>query len=543
MANRAQTKRANKRRKTKSEWNEIFKTKKGQYSVEKDDFGYFADYYQAEKAEQYVAAMEYDTEMVAYYSTITTNFYDTFIRANEIVNQADERVLKIIEQYTNIINQLVLVISLIVALTASFLAAPYEGATEADEVIYKVILAAGCISGAIGVTDGIFLSIKLTDITTDFIGGQACDFIQTDVKIDGKTLYFRHFDVTSIKDLSGRITMMIVWYLFLLISTVICCAMLLDTRIKEFWTFDNAIYIVSLIILSIFIFFKFFSKYSYVINNRFINSVQNYFDLPSNQESLTAQLRAAIETFHQLQTDLYCIIHSHGEEMAKTIKKLNELIKNFEEASRIKDPKVKKFYYFQDIREYNLTEQLPGMNKRIDVFKSQLNRMRKNTFQFDEYTTEEMKDFAIGLKLTQLLSTINAQRTHMSYLFMRQARWDARCQKDNIYDWGKKKFTWKGFGLDILWWVILLPQIVVYLAALILLIPMAIISKCIPIKLSWEDVEPYIVFMIAYNRMRNDIAIKEEGIQPVIWKVEKPDCRFEKEGEWKIKLNKEILDF
>ena len=72
---------------------------------------------------------------------------------------------------------------------------------------------------------------------------------------------------------------------------------------------------------------------------------------------------------------------------------------------------------------------------------------------------------------------------------------------------------------------------------------MAIISKCIPIKLSWEDVEPYIVFMIAYNRMRNDIAIKEEGIQPVIWKVKKPDCRFEKEGEWKIKLNKELLNF
>jgi len=543
MANRAQTKRANNRRKKKSEWNEIFKTKKGQYSVEKDDFGYFADYYQAEKTEQYVAAMEYDTELVAYYSTITTNFYDTFIRANEIVNQADERVLKIIEQYTNIINQLVLVISLIVALTASFLAAPYEGATEADEVIYKVILAAGCISGAIGVTDGIFLSIKLTDITTDFIGGQACDFIQTDVKSDDKTLYFRHFDVTSIKDLSGRITLMIIWYLFLLISTVICCAMLLDTRTKEFWTFDNAIYVVSLIILSIFIFFKFFSKYSYVINNRFINTVQNYFDLPSNQESLTAQLRAAIETFHQLQTDLYCIIHSHGQEMAKTIKTLNELIKNYEDASRKKNPDIKEFYYFTDIRQYNLTEQLPGMNKRIDVFKSQLNRMRKNTFEFDEYTTEDMKDYAIGLKLTQLLSTINAQRTHMSYLFMRQARWNARCKKDNIYDWGKRKFTWKGFGLDILWWFILPVQLVVYIAAVILTIPVTIISKCIPIKLTWEDIQPYVVFMIAYNRMRNDIAIKEEEIQPVIWKVKKPDCRFEKEGEWKIKLNKKILDF
>ena len=137
MANRA---RRNKRK----------KNKEGFKGISKDDFGYFADYYQAEKTEQYVAAMEYDTELVAYYSTITTNFYDTFINANEIVNQADERVLKIIEQYTNIINQLVLVISLIVALTASFLAAPYEGATEADEVIYKVILAAGCISGAIG---------------------------------------------------------------------------------------------------------------------------------------------------------------------------------------------------------------------------------------------------------------------------------------------------------------------------------------------------------------------------------------------------------
>ena len=534
MANRA---RGKKRRKNNKAWNKLVEE-------DKDDFGYFADYYQAEKAEQYVAAMEYDTEMVAYYSTITTNFYDTFIRANEIVNQADERVLKIIEQYTNIINQLVLVISLIVALTASFLAAPYEGATESDEVVYKVILAAGCISGAIGVTDGIFLSIKLTDITTDFIGGQACDFIQTDVKTNGKTLYFRHFDVTSIKDLSGRITMMVVWYLFLLISTVICCAMLLDINTKtEFWTFDNATYIVSLIILSIFIFFKFFSKYSYVINNRFINTVQNYFDLPSNQESLTAQLRAAIETFHQLQTDLYCIIHSHGEEMAQTIEKLNKLIKNFEEASRIDSPKVKKFYYFQDIREYNLTEQLPGMNKRIDIFKSQLNRMRKNTFQFDEYTTEEMKDFAIGLKLTQLLSTINAQRTHMSYLFMRQARWNARCKKDNIYDWGKRKFSWKGFGLDTLWWVILLPQIVVYIAVCFLTIPVVIISKCIPIKLTWEDVEPYVVFIKSYDRMRNDIAINEEEIQPVIWKVEEPYCRFEKEGEWKIKLNKELLNF
>ena len=534
MANRA---RGKKRRKNNKAWNKLVEE-------DKDDFGYFADYYQAEKAEQYVAAMEYDTEMVAYYSTITTNFYDTFIRANEIVNQADERVLKIIEQYTNIINQLVLVISLIVALTASFLAAPYEGATESDEVVYKVILAAGCISGAIGVTDGIFLSIKLTDITTDFIGGQACDFIQTDVKSGGKTLYFRHFDVTSIKDLSGRITLMVVWYLFLLISTVICCAMLLDINTKtEFWTFDNATYIVSLIILSIFIFFKFFSKYSYVINNRFINTVQNYFDLPSNQESLTAQLRAAIETFHQLQTDLYCIIHSHGEEMANTIEKLNKLIKNFEEASRIDSPKVKKFYYFQDIREYNLTEQLPGMNKRIDIFKSQLNRMRKNTFQFDEYTTEEMKDFAIGLKLTQLLSTINAQRTHMSYLFMRQARWNARCKKDNIYDWGKRKFSWKGFGLDTLWWVILLPQIVVYIAVCFLTIPVVIISKCIPIKLTWEDVEPYVVFIKSYDRMRNDIAINEEEIQPVIWKVKEPYCRFEKEGEWKIKLNKKILDF
>jgi hypothetical protein len=543
MTDRTQTKRANNRRKNNKAWNEIFKTKKGQYPVDKDDFGYFADYYQAEKTEQYVAAMEYDTELVAYYSTITTNFYDTFIHANEIVNQADERVLKIIEQYTNIINQLVLVISLIVALTASFLAAPYEGATEADEVVYKVILAAGCISGAIGVTDGIFLSIKLTDITTDFIGGQACDFIQTDVKSGDKTLYFRHFDVTSIKDLSGRITMMVVWYLFLLISTVICGAMLLDTRIKEFWSFDNGIYVVSLIILSIFIFFKFFSKYSYVINNRFINTVQNYFDLPSNQESLTAQLRAAIETFHQLQTDLYCIIHSHGQEMAKTIKTLNELIKNYEDASRKKNPEIKEFYYFEDIREYNVTEQLPGMNKRIDVFKSQLNRMRKNTFRFDEYTTEEMKDFAIGLKLTQLLSTINAQRTHMSYLFMRQARWNARCKKDNIYDWGKRKFSWKGFGLDTLWWVILLPQIVVYIAVCFLTIPVVIISKCIPIKLTWEDVEPYVVFLKSYTRMRNDIAIKEEEIQPIIWKVIEPYCRFEKEGEWKIKLNKELLNF
>lgn len=535
MDNRARTKRAKKRRKNKD----------GFKDISNDDFGYFADYYQAEKTEQYVAAMEYDTEMVSYYSTVTTNFYDTFIRANEIVNQADERVLKIIEQYTNIINQLVLVISLIVALTASFLAAPYEGATEADEVIYKIILATGCISGAIGVTDGIFLSIKLTDITTDFIGGQACDFIQTDVKSGDKTLYFRHFDVTSIKDLSGRITLMIIWYLFLLISTVICCAMLLDTSKTEFWTFDNATYIVSLIILSIFIFYKFFSKYSYVINNRFINSVQNYFDLPSNQESLTAQLRAAIETFHQLQTDLYCIIHSHGQEMAKTIDTLNELIKNYEVASRIEDPKVKKFYYFQDIREYNLTEQLPGMNKRIDVFKSQLNRMRKNTFQFDEYTTEEMKDYAIGLKLTQLLSTINAQRTHMSYLFMRQARWNARCKKDNIYDWGKGKFSLKVFGLDILWWILLPVQFVVYLAAIILLIPMSMISKCVPIKLTWDnDVQPYVVFMIAYTRMRNDIAIKEQQIQPVIWKVdEDPVCRFEKEGEWKIKLNKELLNF
>lgn len=508
-----------------------------------DDFGYFADYYQAEKTEQYVAAMEYDTEMVAYYSTITTNFYDTFIRANEIVNQADERVLKIIEQYTNIINQLVLVISLIVALTASFLAAPYEGATEVDEIIYKVILAAGCISGAIGVTDGIFLSIKLTDITTDFIGGQACDFIQTDVKTDGKTLYFRHFNVNSINDLSGRITLMIIWYLFLLISTVICCAMLLDTRAVEFWTFDNGIYISSLITLSIFIFFKFFSKYSYVINNRFINTVQNYFGVSSNQESLTAQLRAAINTFHQLQTDLYCIIHSHGQEMAKTIDTLKKLIKKYEEASRKKNPEMKEFYYFEDIREYNLTEQLPGMNKRINVFKDQLNRMRKNTFQFDEYTTEEMKDYAIGLKLTQLLSTINAQRTHMSYLFMRQARWDALCVKDNIYDWGKRKFTWKGFGLDILWWVLLPVQIAVYLTALVLLIPMAIISKCLPFKLTWEDVEPYVVFMIAYNRMRNDVAINEEGIIPAIWQVETPNCRFVNKEEWKIKLNKKILDF
>ena len=66
--------------------------------------------------------------------------------------------------------------------------------------------------------------------------------------------------------------------------------------------------------------------------------------------------------------------------------------------------------------------------------------MRKNTFRFDEYTTEEMKDFAIGLKLTQLLSTINAQRTHMSYLFMRQARWNARCKKDNIYE--HKRSLW-----------------------------------------------------------------------------------------------------
>ena len=204
---------------------------------------------------------------------------------------------------------------------------------------------------------------------------------------------------------------------------------------------------------------------------------------------------------------------------------------------------MKEFYYFQDIREYNLTEQLPGMNKRIDVFKSQLNRMRKNTFQFDEYTTEEMKDYAIGLKLTQLLSTINAQRTHMSYLFMRQARWNARCQKDNIYDWGKKKFTWKGFSLDILWWILLPVQFVVYIVGVTLTIPITVISKCIPIKVTWEDMQPYVVFMIAYNRMRNDIAIKEEQIPPVIWKVKKPDCRFEKEGEWKIKLNKELLNF
>ena len=177
------------------------------------------------------------------------------------------------------------------------------------------------------------------------------------------------------------------------------------------------------------------------------------------------------------------------------------------------------------------------------MIKSQLNRMRKNTFQFDEYTTEEMKDYAIGLKLTQLLSTINAQRTHMSYLFMRQARWNARCQKDNIYDWGKRKFTWKGFGLDILWWILLPVQFVVYIVCVILTIPMAIISKCVPITLTWEDVEPYVVFLKSYTIMRNDIAIKEEGIQPVIWKVKKPDCRFEKEGEWKIKLNKKILDF
>ena len=204
---------------------------------------------------------------------------------------------------------------------------------------------------------------------------------------------------------------------------------------------------------------------------------------------------------------------------------------------------MKEFYYFTDIKQYNLAEQLPGMNKRIDVFKSQLNRMRKNTFEFDEYTTEDMKDYAIGLKLTQLLSTINAQRTHMSYLFMRQARWNARCKKDNIYDWGKGKFSWKVFGLDILWWILLPVQFVVYLAAIILLIPMRIISKCIPIKLTWDDVQPYVVFMIAYNRMRNDIAIKEQQIQPIIWKVEEPYCRFEKEGEWKIKLNKEILDF
>ena len=79
MANRA---RGKKRRKNNKAWNKLVEE-------DKDDFGYFADYYQAEKAEQYVAAMEYDTEMVAYYSTITTNFYDTFIRANEIVNQAD----------------------------------------------------------------------------------------------------------------------------------------------------------------------------------------------------------------------------------------------------------------------------------------------------------------------------------------------------------------------------------------------------------------------------------------------------------------------
>lgn len=530
MNNRA---RRNKRRKNKD----------GFKGISNDEFGYFADYYQAEKAEQYAAAMEYDTEMVAYYSTITTNFYDTFIRANEVVNQADERVLKIIEQYTNIINQLVLVISLIVALTASFLAAPYEGATETDDISYKVILAAGCISGAIGITDGIFLSIKLTDVTTDFIGGQACDFIQTDVKSDGKTLYFRHLNVNFVEDLTGRITLMIIWYLFLLISTVICCAMLLDTRTIEFWTFDNGIYIGSLVILLIFILYKFFSKYSYVINNRFINTVQNYFGYSSNQESLSAQLRAAIETFHQLQADLYCIIHSHGQEMAKTIKTLNDLIKKYNEASRKIDSETKEFYYFQDIREFNLTEQLPGMNKRIDVFKSQLNRMRKNTFQFDEYTTEEMKDYAIGLKLTQLLSTINAQRTHMSYLFMRQARWDARCEKDNIYDWGKRKFTWKGFGLDMLWWFILPVQIAVFIAACFLTIPVSIISKCIPIKLTWEDVEPYVVFMIVYNRMRNDIAIKEEGIIPVIWEVGDPDCQFENEGEWKIKLNKDLLHF
>ena len=43
--------------------------------------------------------------------------------------------------------------------------------------------------------------------------------------------------------------------------------------------------------------------------------------------------------------------------------------------------------------------------------------------------------------------------------------------------------------------------------------------------------------------MRNDIAIKEEEIQPIIWKVKAPYCRFEKEGEWKIKLNKELLNF
>ena len=518
--------------------------------LESDALGYFADYYQAEKAEQYVSVMEYDTEMVSYYSTVTGNFYDTFIRINELVKESDERILKIIEQYTNIINQLVLIISLTVTLTASFIPSPYVAVTDTDDFIYKSFLAIACISGAIAVTDGIFLAIKLTDITSDFIGGQDCDYIPTDIinKKTKQTLYLRHFEEKSISDLTSRITLMIIEYLFLLISTVGCGAMLMDTREVEFWSLDNVWYIIVMGILSLYIFIQFFRKYSYVINFKAINTIQDFFGLSTNTEDLTAQLISAVNQFHQFQADLYCIIHSHNEEMAKIIDILNKAFVEYEEASRKSNLTDKEFYYFSDVRQNNL-EQLPGMNKRIEVFNNQINRMKKNTFEFDEYTTEEMKDYTVSLKLTQLLSTINAQRTHMTYLYMRQAKWDAKCKSNNIYDLGNQKFSLAWLGLGILEIILYPIQLVTAVIGLALVIITGILSNC-GIRVNWRQLEPYILFIMPFRAWKVEVLRNINGEKQHILKLKKKDgdntrsCKFEREGEWKIKLNKQdILNF
>jgi hypothetical protein len=113
-------------------------------------------------------------------------------------------------------------------------------------------------------------------------------------------------------------------------------------------------------------------------------AVQKKFGFASNQESLTAQLKNAIPTFHQLHADLYCIIHSHGLEMSKTIKTLNKLVAEYEketlERQEDKDDKFE-FYYFEDIKRWN-AEQIPGDNKRIEIFRNQIQRMRPCLFLF-----------------------------------------------------------------------------------------------------------------------------------------------------------------
>ena len=501
------------------------------------DYGYFADYYQAEKTEQYVAATEYNTEMVNYYSTITTNFYDTFIRVNEMVDKADERILKIIEQYTNIINQLVLIISLIVAITASFLTLDLESM----DLTYRVILSVSCTAGAVGLTDGIFLSIKMTDVTTDFIGGQACDYIETDITdTKGKRLFFRHFASDTMDDLSNRITWMIFSYIILLSGTVTCGAVLLESN-----PMDNLFFVIGLGGLFIYICFQFLTKYSYVINWKIINSIQNKLGYASNQESLTAQLEAAIKQFHQHQSDLYCIIHSHGIEMRNTVKMLNKIKNEYEETTREREDGEQSFYFFEDIRQYNLDEQLPGAGNNWNKFNEQIKRMHNNTFQFDEYTTEEMKDYAVALRLTQLLSTINSQRTHMAYLFMRHARWNSKCDSDDVYDWSKQQVSCTSISISILQWLIILPlQVAVIFALLPVIVVMNIIAIFVP-SVTFDKISYYVLFWDRVSEWKRSLIATNQNLERRKYKVRKDidTCRFENEGEWKIKLNKALLDF